>query len=69
MHQICSTLNRFRPGAPLVLRVVLGGLFVSHGIDKFDTGISMVEGAFRSWGVPAPALTAPLTADGKAYAA
>lgn len=62
MHQICSTLNRFRPAAPLVLRVVIGGLFVWHGIDKFDAGISMVEGAFRSWGVPAPGLTAPLTA-------
>ncbi|HXH56573.1 DoxX family protein [Iamia sp.] len=62
MHQICSTLNRFRPAAPLVLRVVLGGLFLWHGIDKFDTGISMVEGAFEGWGVPAPGLTAPLTA-------
>jgi uncharacterized membrane protein YphA (DoxX/SURF4 family) len=62
MHQVCSTLNRFRPAAPLVLRVVLGGLFIWHGIDKFDTGISMVEGAFRGWDVPAPGLTAPLTA-------
>ncbi len=62
MHQICSTLNRFRPAAPLVLRVVLGGLFLWHGSDKFDTGISMVEGAFEGWGVPAPGLTAPLTA-------
>jgi putative oxidoreductase len=62
MHQVCSTLNRFRPLAPLVLRVVLGGLFVWHGIDKFDTGISMVEDMFNMWGVPAPALTAPLVA-------
>lgn len=62
MHQVCSALNRFRPAAPLVLRVVLGGLFIWHGIDKFDVGIDMVEGAFSSWGVPAPALTAPLTA-------
>lgn len=62
MHQLCSTLNRFRPAAPLVLRVVLGGLFVWHGIDKFDAGISMVEGMFRAWGVPAPGLTAPLAA-------
>lgn len=62
MHQFHSTFDRFRPAAPLVLRVVLGGLFIRHGIDKFDTGISMVEGAFRGWGVPAPALTAPVTA-------
>lgn len=62
MQQICSTLNRFRPAAPLVLRVVIGGLFVWHGIDKFDAGISMVEDMFRMWGVPAAGLTAPLTA-------
>ncbi len=62
MHQVCSTLNRARPAAPLVLRVVIGGLFIWHGIDKFDVGISMIEDMFRMWGVPAPGLTAPLTA-------
>jgi uncharacterized membrane protein YphA (DoxX/SURF4 family) len=62
MHQMCSTLNRLRPAVPLVLRVVLGGLFVWHGIDKFDAGIDMVEGMFRSWDVPAPALAAPAVA-------
>jgi putative oxidoreductase len=62
MHQLCSTLNRARPAAPLVLRIVIGGLFIWHGIDKFDAGISMVEGMFRTWGVPLPGLTAPLTA-------
>jgi len=43
MHQICSTLNRGRPAAPLVLRIVIGGLFIWHGIDKFDVGISMID--------------------------
>lgn len=62
IHQMCATLNRFRPGAPLVLRVVIGGLFLWHGIDKFDSGISMVADMFRSWGVPAAGFTAPLTA-------
>ena len=62
MHQVCSTLNRFRPAVPLVLRVVLGGLFVWHGIDKFDVGIDMIKDMFTTWGVPAPGLTAPLTA-------
>jgi putative oxidoreductase len=62
MQQVSSTLNRFRPAAPLVLRVVIGGLFVWHGIDKFDAGIEMVEGMFRLWGVPAPALAAPAVA-------
>lgn len=62
MHQVCSILNRGRPLAPLVLRVVLGGLFIWHGIDKFDAGISMIEDMFTMWGVPVPGLTAPLTA-------
>ena len=62
MHQVCSTLNRFRPAVPLVLRVVLGGLFIWHGIDKFDVGIDMIKDMFTAWGVPAPGLTAPLTA-------
>jgi putative oxidoreductase len=62
VHQICSTLNRARPAAPLVLRVIVGGIFLWHGIDKFDTGISMIEDMFTMWGVPAPGLTAPLTA-------
>lgn len=48
--------------APVIVRVILGGLFVLHGIDKFDTGLSNVEGFFDSQGVPLPALTAPLTA-------
>lgn len=62
MHQVCRTLSRARPVAPLVLRVVIGGLFIWHGIDKFDVGISMIEDMFRMWGVPAPGFTAPLTA-------
>lgn len=62
MTQMTQTFDRLRPAAPLVLRVVLGGLFVYHGVDKFDGGIDMVERMFGSWGVPAPGLTAPLTA-------
>ena len=62
MHQLCSTLNRFRPAVPLVLRVVLGGLFVWHGINKFDVGISTIKGMYEMWGVVAPGFTAPLTA-------
>lgn len=62
MHQLCSTLNRFRPSVPLVLRVVLGSLFVWHGVDKFDVGISTIKGMYEMWGVLAPGFTAPLTA-------
>jgi putative oxidoreductase len=62
MKQMMLTYDRMRPAVPLVLRVVLGGLFVYHGYDKFDGGISMVEDMFDMWGVPLPGLAAPLTA-------
>lgn len=62
MKALNASLGRFASFAPLILRVILGGLFVLHGIDKFDTGISNVEGFFDSSGVPLPGLTAPLTA-------
>jgi putative oxidoreductase len=62
MTQMTRAFDRLRPAAPLVLRIALGGLFVYHGVDKFDTGMDMVEQMFGSWGVPAPGLAAPLTA-------
>jgi putative oxidoreductase len=62
MRQMMQMFDRLRPAVPLVLRVVLGGLFVYHGVDKFDGGIDMVEQMFDSWGVPAPGLAAPVTA-------
>lgn len=62
MQTAYAQLDRLRDYAPLVIRVVIGGLFIYHGIDKFDTGITNVEGAFDGWGVPAPGLTAPLVA-------
>ncbi len=62
MKKLCTTLSTMRSFAPLILRVVFGGLFLWHGIDKFRAGIDMVEGAFNMWGVPAPALAAPAVA-------
>lgn len=59
MRQLASSLDRLGPAVPVVLRVVLGGLFVWHGLDKFDAGIDMVEGAFAGWGVPAASIAAP----------
>jgi len=62
MHSLNTNLGRLASFAPTILRVVLGVLFVYHGIDKFDTGMSNVEGFFDSQGVPLPGFTAPLTA-------
>lgn len=62
MKALNKSLGRYASFAPLIIRVILGGLFILHGIDKFDTGISNVEGFFDSSGVPLASLTAPLTA-------
>lgn len=63
MHSITTHLDRLRPYAPVVIRVLLGAIFLWHGIDKFrGAGITGVKGAFDMWGVPVPELTAPLTA-------
>lgn len=36
----------------LILRVILGGLFVAHGADKFQGGIENIVGWFSSIGLP-----------------
>lgn len=55
---VAHRLDGFGPIAPLVIRVILGILFIYHGFDKFDTGLENVEGAFRSWEVPVAGLAA-----------
>jgi len=62
MKSINRALGRFASYGPLIVRLVLGALFVWHGVDKFDTGMTNVEGFFDSNGVPAASLTAPLVA-------
>lgn len=62
MQSLNAYLARQASWAPLVLRLVLGALLLYHGIDKFDTGISNVEGFFASNDVPAAGLAAPLVA-------
>lgn len=62
MRAFNRALGRFASFGPLIIRVVLGGLFILHGVDKFRDGISGVEEFFASNGVPAASLTAPVTA-------
>lgn len=62
MRTLNATLARQANLAPLILRLVLGALFLYHGIDKFDTGLANVEGFFTAEGVPLPGLTTPFTA-------
>lgn len=62
MTSILSKLNQLQSIIPIVPRVLIGVVFLAHGIDKFNSGISNVEGAFTGMGVPVPAASAPVTA-------
>ncbi len=45
-----------------ITRVVLGALFILHGLDKFDAGLGNVGDQFEIWGVPAAGNAAAVVA-------
>ncbi len=51
---------------PLIIRVVVGLMFLLHGLQKFgiigDGSIQGVIGMFGNWGIPAPGIMAPFVA-------
>ena len=50
-----------RDAALLILRAVLGIIFVAHGVDKmFFTGMDETTGQFSALGIPQPQLSAYL---------
>lgn len=50
-----------RDATLLILRTVLGVVFVAHGYDRlFLTGITETTGQFSAWGVPQPRVSAYL---------
>jgi len=42
----------------LIVRVIVGIIFVAHGLDKFNIGMDAVAGFFESISIPAPMLMA-----------
>lgn len=62
MKAFNQALSRFANYAPLVIRVIIGALFLLHGLDKLNVGLGNIEAFFASEGVPIPALTAPFVA-------
>ncbi|MFI9553251.1 DoxX family protein [Nonomuraea endophytica] len=57
-------IDKIRPFSLLIGRVVLGAVFLVHGLQKFtgDGGIPGVTGFFASLGVPLPGVAAPVVA-------
>lgn len=50
-----------RDAALLILRTIVGVVFVAHGYDRmFLTGITETTGQFSAWGIPQPQLSAYL---------
>ena len=55
-----------RDGALLIFRVVLGLVFIAHGIDKFFfPGMDDTIGQFSAWGIPQPQIFAWVVAVGE----
>lgn len=62
MRTLNDRLARFAPAAPVVIRLLVGGVMAYHGVEKFRGGLEGVEGFFAASGVPLPGLTGPLVA-------
>src|SRR5512140_3593752 len=53
-----AALSRLRPAVPLLLRVVLGAIFVAHGFHKISGGMHEFVRAVARIGFPVPLLFA-----------
>jgi putative oxidoreductase len=53
-----ASLSRFQPAVPLVLRVVLGVIFIAHGFGKVAGGVEDFSVHVARIGFPAPYLFA-----------
>lgn len=56
----CSCSDRLDSLAPFILRVVVGAVFVMHGIQKLSMGVDGVAGFLGGMGFPVPVVMAVL---------
>lgn len=49
-----AVLSRFQPAVPLVLRAVLGAIFIAHGYQKVGGGLGGFSQSVARLGFPAP---------------
>ncbi|WP_157249867.1 DoxX family protein [Nonomuraea typhae] len=55
-------IDQIRPYTLLIGRVVLGAVFLVHGLQKFTGGIAGTTAFFEKIGVPLPGVAAPVVA-------
>ncbi len=56
---MCGTLHSNAPAATIFVRLIVGGVFLSEGIQKFLLPAALGVGRFAKIGIPWPAFSAP----------
>jgi uncharacterized membrane protein YphA (DoxX/SURF4 family) len=60
MRSLQRILNTSAPASVLLIRLVVGGVFLSEGIQKFLFPNDLGVGRFIKIGIPAPQIMSPL---------
>ena len=53
MRALLASLSRFQPAVPLILRLVLGAIFIAHGFAKIAGGMDRFASSVGRIGFPA----------------
>ena len=58
MRSLLASLSRFQPAVPLLLRLVLGAIFIAHGFGKISGGVDRFATTVNHIGFPMPGVFA-----------